>query len=61
MNANAYVLRLEKRSEALLKLLGRIHVLAEIQTAGDAGKRSMSERLETIWQLSNPDFREVDE
>jgi hypothetical protein len=38
--------------QELCTKLREIHVLAEIKTAGDKGKGSMSERLEKIWDLS---------
>jgi uncharacterized protein (UPF0248 family) len=47
------VLDIIRERDNLVHALSQIHGLAEIATAGDAGKGSMSERLEKIWQLSS--------
>jgi BMFP domain-containing protein YqiC len=44
--------RINQLEAEVRSTLGEIHALAEIKTAGDHGKGSMSERLERIWQLS---------
>jgi hypothetical protein len=55
LDREGYEIMKKEENLTLRALLSEIHELAEIKTAGDHGKGSMSERLERIWQLTRGD------